>query len=57
MLNIYVCKFIQRPKVNTVSHPLSLFDLICPGRISQSNPELASLESLAGQFPLKIPCC
>lgn len=57
MLNIYVCKFIHRPKVNTVSHPLSLFDLICPGRISQSNPELASLESLAGQFPLKIPCC
>ena len=50
------CTCMWRPRADVGSHPPSHFHLIHRGRVSQSNPELTDMASLAGQFALEMPC-
>lgn len=51
----YMSIWVWRPAFSSGNHPLLLFYLICWGKISQSNPELAGETSLASQLPVEIP--
>lgn len=50
------CACTWRPEVGIGSHPLSLFHLTPHHRVSQSNPELVNMASLASPLSLGISC-
>lgn len=53
-VHMYMCVFMQRPKVHVKSHPWSLFHLIRSGKCSQLNSELPDVATLAGCHLLRL---